>query len=180
MLLPRQQRPSAAALTNEQFLQTLCSPPSHCTSDTQHTAPFIISTHCSLRVPSHSTTMSTNEVNEIVVKLLAAADRVTGREQREDILHYVGRLSRAATRERTAAVDEMQNLRKRIVQQSSELRRLREVGKALQTPSAAPPPQAPQPALVRLPCVQHRWMKRALTFCNRPVDLVTSVRLVSR
>lgn len=67
--------------------------------------------------------MATNEVNDIVVRLLAAADKIGGRD-REEILHHVGRLSRAATRERTAAVDEMQKLRKKVVQQGAELRRL--------------------------------------------------------
>jgi hypothetical protein len=59
--------------------------------------------------------MAANEVNDIVIRLLATADKIGGRE-REEILHHVGRLSRAATRERTAAIDEMQKLRKKIVQ----------------------------------------------------------------
>jgi hypothetical protein len=67
--------------------------------------------------------MAANEVNDIVIRLLATADKIGGRE-REEILHHVGRLSRAATRERTAAIDEMQKLRKKIVQQSAELKRI--------------------------------------------------------
>ena len=82
--------------------------------------------------------MSANEVNDIVMRLLAAADHIRGRE-REEILHHVGRLSRAAVRERTAAVDEMQKLRKKIVQQSAELKR---IGNASNSFPAAPSTQA--------------------------------------
>lgn len=69
--------------------------------------------------------MAGNEVNDIVVRLLATADKIGGRE-RDEIVYHVGRLSRAATRERTAAVEEMQKLRKKVVQQSTELKKLRD------------------------------------------------------
>jgi hypothetical protein len=67
--------------------------------------------------------MAANEVNDIVIRLLATADKIGGRE-REEILHHVGRLSRAATRERNTAIDEMQKLRNKVVQQSAELKRI--------------------------------------------------------
>lgn len=64
--------------------------------------------------------MDSREVNEIVVKLLAAADKIGDRE----ILHLVGRLSRAATRERSTAFDEMHHLDRKIRQLQDEVRRL--------------------------------------------------------
>jgi hypothetical protein len=64
--------------------------------------------------------MDSREVNEIVVKLLAAADKTGERE----ILHLVGRLSRAATRERSTSFDEMHHLDRKIRQLQDELRRL--------------------------------------------------------
>lgn len=67
--------------------------------------------------------MDSREVNEIVVKLLAAVDKIGGRE-RDDVLHYVGRLSRAATRERAIAVDEMHYRDRKIRQLEDELRRV--------------------------------------------------------
>jgi transcriptional accessory protein Tex/SPT6 len=81
--------------------------------------------------------MAANEVNDIVMRLLAAADHIRGRE-REEILHHVGKLSRAAVRERTAAVDEMQKLRKKIVQQSAEFKRIENASQSL------PATQAPK------------------------------------
>lgn len=65
-------------------------------------------------------TMDSREVNEIVVKLLAAADKSGERE----ILHLVGRLSRAATRERSTAFDEMHHLDRKIRHLQDEIRRL--------------------------------------------------------
>ena len=79
--------------------------------------------------------MTANEVNDIVMHLLAAADHIRGRE-REEILHHVGRLSRAAVRERTAAVGEMQKLRKKIVQQSAELKRIENASRMPAAPTA--------------------------------------------
>jgi hypothetical protein len=70
--------------------------------------------------PLHQTTMDSREVNEIVVKLLAAADKSGERE----ILHLVGRLSRAATRERSTAFDEMHHLDRKIRHLQDEIRRL--------------------------------------------------------
>jgi hypothetical protein len=70
--------------------------------------------------PLYQITMDSREVNEIVVKLLAAAD-TTGER---DILHLVGRLSRAATRERSTAFEEMHHLDRKIRQLQDELRRL--------------------------------------------------------
>lgn len=67
--------------------------------------------------------MANNDVNDVVVKLLASADRVGGREG-DEILYLVGKLSRAATRERDAAVYEMHNLRKTIVQQDNMIKRI--------------------------------------------------------
>lgn len=67
--------------------------------------------------------MATKDVNDLVVKLLGSADKVGGREG-DEILSLVGRLSRAATRERTAAVHEMQNLRKTILQQDTMIKRI--------------------------------------------------------
>ena len=67
--------------------------------------------------------MDSREVNEIVVKLLAAVDKIGGRE-RDDVLHYVGRLSRAATRERAIAVDEMHYRDRKMRQLEAELRRV--------------------------------------------------------
>jgi len=67
--------------------------------------------------------MDSREVNGIVVRLLAAADKIGGRE-RDEVLHHVGRLSRAATRERAIAVDEMQYRDRKIRQLEDELRRL--------------------------------------------------------
>lgn len=91
--------------------------------------------------------MAGNEVNDIVVRLLAAADKIGGRE-REEIMHHVGRLSRAATRERTVAVEEMQKLRKKVVQQSTELKKFQNT---INNGPAFPVSQgslAPQPPLV--------------------------------
>jgi hypothetical protein len=67
--------------------------------------------------------MDSREVNEIVVKLLAAADKIDRRE-REEVLHLVGRLSRAATRERATAFDEMRHLDRKTRHLQDELRRL--------------------------------------------------------
>jgi len=88
--------------------------------------------------------MSANEVNDIVMRLLAVTDHLRGRE-REEILHIVGRLSRAAVRERTAAVDEMQKLRKKVVQQSAELKRIENISRMPPAPAtqAAKPSQPP-------------------------------------
>jgi hypothetical protein len=113
--------------------------------------------------------MAANEVNDIVIRLLATADKIGGRE-REEILHHVGKLSRAATRERNAAIDEMQKLRKKVVQQSAELKRIENTSSqghpAPQSRSAsqghpasqgrpalpsAQAPQASQPPLVNPP-----------------------------
>ena len=91
--------------------------------------------------------MTANEVNDIVMRLLAAADHIRGRE-REEILHHVGRLSRAAVRERTAAVDEMQRLRKKIVQQSADLKRIENASKMPAAP-ATQASKASQPPTVR-------------------------------
>ena len=77
--------------------------------------------------PLQEITMDSREVNEIVVKLLAAADKIGDRE----ILHLVGRLSRvagrlsrAATRERSTAFDEMHHLDRKIRQLQDEVKRL--------------------------------------------------------
>jgi arsenate reductase-like glutaredoxin family protein len=70
--------------------------------------------------PLQEITMDSREVNEIVVKLLAAADKTGDRE----ILHLVGRLSRAATRERSTAFDEMHHLDRKIRQLQDEVKRL--------------------------------------------------------
>lgn len=93
--------------------------------------------------------MAANEVNDIVMRLLAAADKIGGRE-REEILHHVSRLSRAAMRERTAAVDEMQKLRKKVVQQSAELKRIENAAQSVPAPAATQAAQASQPPLVSL------------------------------
>ena len=98
--------------------------------------------------------MAANEVNDIVMRLLAAADHIRGRE-REEMLHHVGRLSRAAVRERTAAVDEMQRLRKKIVQQSADLKRIENASKmpaalATQTSKASQPPTVSSTVALRV------------------------------
>ena len=90
--------------------------------------------------------MAANEVNDIVMRLMAATDQIRGRE-REVILHHVGRLSRAAVRERTAAVDEMQRLRKKIVQQSAELKRI-ETASSMPAAPAAQASKASRPPTV--------------------------------
>lgn len=90
--------------------------------------------------------MAANEVNDIVMRLMAAADHIRGHE-REEILHHVGRLSHAAVRERTAAVDEMQRLRKKIVQQSAELKRI-ETASSMPAAPAAQALKAFQPPTV--------------------------------
>ena len=91
--------------------------------------------------------MAANEVNDIVIQLLAAADNIGGRAG-DDIMYYVGRLSRAATRERNAAVDEIQRLRKKVVQQSAELRRLGNLVKTDPALTVTQRPFASQPPLV--------------------------------
>ena len=88
--------------------------------------------------------MAANEVNDIVMRLLAAANHIHGREK-EEILHLVGRLSHAAVCERTAAVDELQKLRKKIVQQSAELKR---IGNASRSTPATQAPKVSRPTLV--------------------------------
>lgn len=102
--------------------------------------------------------MTANEVNDIVMHLLAAADHIRGRE-REEILHHVGRLSRAAVRERTAAVDEMQKLRKKIVQQSAELKRIESASKVPTAP-AAQAARATQPPKVSRSTTVHVYIER--------------------
>lgn len=132
--------------------------------------------------------MAANEVNDIVVRLLAAADKIGGRD-REEILHHVGRLSRAATRERSAAVDEMQKLRKKVVQQSADLKRLENTSQELrrlenlnQTVSAAPVAQAPQAAQPPLVGLFRNIVPSGspLTLHNRPGAMLVSIKAVSR
>ena len=120
-------------------LQTSCVLPP-CDITTHPHSPHLTSPF-PLSRPATPSTMTANEVNDIVLRLMAAADHIRGRE-REEILHHVGRLSRAAVRERTAAVDEMQRLRKKIVQQSAELKRIEN---ATGMP-AAPVAQASKPS----------------------------------
>jgi hypothetical protein len=105
--------------------------------------------------------MTANEVNDIVMHLLAAADHIRGRE-REEILHHVGRLSRAAVRERTAAVDEMQKLRKKIVQQSAELKRIENATRTPTGPSAQAA-KATQPPKVSCSATVHLHVERIVT-----------------
>jgi hypothetical protein len=105
-------------------------------STQQHIHRTFCRSHPLLTKTQFSSIMAANEVNDIVMRLLAAADHIHGREK-EEILHLVGRLSRAAVCERTAAVDEMQKLRKKIVQQSAELKR---ITNAAQVPKVYRPP----------------------------------------
>jgi hypothetical protein len=105
--------------------------------------------------------MTANEVNDIVMHLLAAADHIRGRE-REEILHHVGRLSRAAVRERTAAVGEMQKLRKKIVQQSAELKRIENASR-MSTAPAAQAAKATQPLKVSCSTTVHVCIERIAT-----------------
>lgn len=94
--------------------------------------------------------MSSKEVNDILDKLLAVADKL-GRHHREDVEYYVDKLSRAATRERTAAFDKMQELNKRLAQQSIEMSRMKSMPALTETSDTpAPAPQAQQPAPVSL------------------------------
>lgn len=116
-------------------------------------------------------TMAANEVNDIVIRLMAVADRIGGRE-RDDLMHYAGRLSRAATRERNAAVDEIQRLRKKIVQQGAELRRLDNLVKSAQEPFA------PQPPLVGSHYGAPITVDCLLTRPHRPEDMDASMRAV--
>jgi hypothetical protein len=111
--------------------------------------------------------MTANEVNDIVLRLMAAADHIRGRE-REEILHHVGRLSRAAVRERTAAVDEMQRLRKKIVQQSAELKRIENASGM----PAAPVTQASKPS-------QPPTVSSTVAFHVEGVETDTSVHRVA-
>jgi hypothetical protein len=111
--------------------------------------------------PPTSATMTANEVNDIVMHLLAAADHIRGRE-REEILHHVGRLSRAAVRERTAAVGEMQKLRKKIVQQSAELKRIENASR-MSTAPAAQAAKATQPLKVSCSTTVHVCIERIAT-----------------
>ncbi|KAM0710738.1 hypothetical protein Q7P35_001476 [Cladosporium inversicolor] len=111
--------------------------------------------------PCNPSTMTANEVNDIVMRLLAAADHIRGRE-REEILHHVGRLSRAAVRERTAAVDEMQKLRKKIVQQSAELKRIGNASK-IPTAPATHATKAFQPPTVSCSTTVYVHVKRIAT-----------------
>jgi uncharacterized Zn finger protein len=105
--------------------------------------------------------MTANEVNDIVMRLLAAADHIRGRE-REEVLHHVGRLSRAAVRERTAAVGEMQKLRKKIVQQSAELKHIEN---ATRMPAAPATQAAKAPQLPKVSCstTVHLYIERIAT-----------------
>ena len=87
-------------------------------------------------------------MNDIVVKLLAAADKIGGRE-RNEVLHHVGRLSRAATCERALAIDEMHYRDGKIRQLEDELRRVKPHNPRLsQIPPAS---QAQLPPKVSLP-----------------------------
>jgi len=89
--------------------------------------------------------MDSREVNEIIVKLLAAADKIGGRS-RDEVLYHIGRLSHAATRERTTAVDEMHYLDRKIRQLQDELRRLEPHNALLHRIPIAPASQArPRP-----------------------------------
>jgi hypothetical protein len=67
--------------------------------------------------------MDSRETNEIIVKLLAAVDKI-GRREKDEIMHLVGRLSRATTRERETALDEMHHLERKIRLLQDEVRRL--------------------------------------------------------
>jgi hypothetical protein len=67
--------------------------------------------------------MDSRETNEIIVKLLAAVDKI-GRREKDEIMHLVGRLSRATTRERETALDEMHHLERKIRLLQYEVRRL--------------------------------------------------------
>lgn len=122
--------------------------------------------------------MAANEVNDIVMRLLAAADHIRGRE-REEILHHVGRLSRAAVRERTAAVDEMQRLRKKIVQQSADLKRIENASKMPATP-ATQASKASQPPAVSSTVAFHIESMETDTFVCRAVALRASLKVASR
>jgi hypothetical protein len=67
--------------------------------------------------------MDSREVNEIIVKLLAAAEKISRREK-DEILHLVGRLSGAATRERAKMLGEMHHLERKTKLLQDEVRRL--------------------------------------------------------
>ena len=68
--------------------------------------------------------MDSRETNEIIVKLLAAVDKIGRRREKAEIMHLVGRLSRATTRERETALDEMHHLERKIRLLQDEVRRL--------------------------------------------------------
>jgi hypothetical protein len=90
----------------------------------------ILHHHCT---PPGTSTVAANEVNDIVICLLATADKIGGHE-REQILHHVDRLSRAAMRKRNTAIDKMQKLRKKVVQQSAEPKRIENASQARPAP----------------------------------------------
>lgn len=75
-----------------------------------------------------------------------------------ELLALISRLSGAATRERSAAVDEMQRLRKKVIQQQTDIKRLGSSSQQAQSPAQLPqthqmaqatkPPRAPQAPMV--------------------------------
>jgi hypothetical protein len=142
--------PSLSAST-KCLLQTHChnkSPTFFCsTSPKLFHRTLAISNHSIRQLQALTSTMAANEVNDIVMRLLAAADRMGGRE-RDEILHHVGRLSRAASHERAAAIDEMQRLRKKVVQQSAEIREIKRIIGPSQIFPATRAPHVAQPPLV--------------------------------
>ena len=66
--------------------------------------------------------MLSNETNELLVKLLAAAQELPD-GHREYIVHLVTQLSSAAIKERSAAAVEMQALKRRLLTAKTDLLR---------------------------------------------------------